>query len=589
MSESKKALHKVEDRLTYLYTLKSPYIPKQREYREKYQWIRRENKHPYKSDYKTNTTFSIVNAKAAELLTWLQEYDFIPLDDDWIKYVNVIKKIWSYEWLNTKTDKQIAKVIYSALKYWDWFMYEWYRKIKRKIKNPILVWDKLIEEEKEIIDYDWIFCEYIPWEDIYFDWTNIDNSNECIWIKHWDRTAFINSFSLNPNYKNINEQLPIWKYYYVATDNSLDIQWNFNDREIISELRYYNKSQDKFIILANWVEVYNSCIPYKHKELPFCKFEDYFSEDRFYSMWEFEILEEDENFKDALRSLAIDVIKAQFWFTTVNPDADFDENTIEVWPNKFARLNPEDVRHFAPNISANTVMQTEEKVDNDIIIKTWIDFRSQILWPNETATKTASKTQSWRKRINLNLKLNGYSFFERLARLRMSNIEMLYSTWDRKIPTKWVDVSDDWVETPLAWWYGNFLIKPEYVKGKFNIIPITESILWISTEREKTKLLEYAQVVWNMIWLDWKPIINPSKLAEKITSKFWLPFDELSEQQQVYKSPNDMLKEVDNEDDWISNDSNNQLSPDYIPPEQRSWNTTNVPLIWGLTWGAWQI
>jgi hypothetical protein len=77
--------------------------------------------------------------------------------------------------------------------------------------------------------------------------------------------------------------------------------------------------------------------------------------------------------------------------------------------------------------------------------------------------------------------------------LVMSNIEMLYSSSNKKIPIKWGNIDNEWVFTPLSSWYGNFLVKPEYVKGKFNIIPITESILWISTEKEKTKLLEYSQ------------------------------------------------------------------------------------------------
>lgn len=580
-----RALHKVESRLTYLYTLKSEYIPKQKEYRTKYKWQRVIEKNPYKSDYKTNTIFSIINAKAAELLTWLQEFDFIPLDDDWIKFVEVIKRIWNYEWINTKTDKQLAKVIYSSLKYWDWFMYEWTRKIKRKIKVPYLIWEELKYNEEEIIDYDGIYCEYIPWEDIYFDWTTIDNSNECIWVKQWDRKAFIDSFSLNPNYKSVDDNLPIGKFYYIATDNNIIMNGNLNDNEVISELRYYNKSKDQLIILANWIEVYNWIIPYTHKELPFCKFEDYFSEDRFYSIWEYELLEEDENFKDALRSLSIDVIKAQFWFTVISPDADFDSTTLEIWTNSFARISPQDISHFSPNISANTVIQSEQIVDNDMIIKSWIDYRSQILAPNETATKTAAKTQSARKRINLNLKLNGYSFFERLARLRMANIEMLYSSWNKKIPIKWGNIDSNWVFTPLNWGYGNFLIKPEYIKWKFNVLPITESILGISTEKEKAKLLEYAQLVWNMIWLDWKPIVNPVKLAEKLTWKFWLSFEELSWAQVEFKSAEDMVNEVDNEDKGISNNPMDVNNPNYIPPEQRSWNNGAVPLIWWISWG----
>jgi len=76
-------------------------------------------------------------------------------------------------------------------------------------------------------------------------------------------------------------------------------------------MRYYNKSRDEMIILANGKEVYNTPIPFAHKELPFCPYLDYRVDSRFWGMGEYELLEEDELFADALRSLDIDVVRAQ--------------------------------------------------------------------------------------------------------------------------------------------------------------------------------------------------------------------------------------------------------------------------------------
>ena len=574
-------LHNVEERLTYLYTLKSELIPRVRDWRKKYKWERLKQKNPNKSDYITNTIFSIINAKKAELLTWLQEFDFIPMSDEAYRNINMIKKIWQYEWINSKTDKQLADVIHSALLNWDWFMYEWTRRIKRDIQVPTINSDWLIVFNKEeIVDYDWIYCEYINWEDIYFDWLSIDTSNEAIWIKYWDRKDFINSFKDNPNYKNVDDNIPIWKHYYVAVwETELCIKNHLQDEEIISELRYYNKARDEFIILANWVEVLNSPIPYKHKELPFCKFEDYKLSDRFYSMGEYELLEDDEKYKDALRSLNIDVIKAQMWFTVIDPEADFDEATVEIWTNKFARVNPRDIWHFSPNINANTIIQAEESANNDLIIKSWIDFRSQILWQSETATKTQAKTQSARKRINLNLKLNWYSFFERLARLRMSNISLLYSQKEKVIPLKWWSIDKNWTFTPLSNWYWTFLVKPEYIKWIYNVLPITESILWISSEKDKQNFLTWVQVAWNLIWQDWKPVFPQEQIGKKLAEMWHLPFEELTQKWQINQTPEDIIKWVENENNWVVNDATSHMSPDFIPPEQRSWAKLNIPTL----------
>lgn len=574
-------LHRVEERLTYLYTLKSDLIPKVREWRKKYKWERIKSKNPSKSDYLTNTIFSIINAKFSELLSWMQEFDFIPMSDEAYRNINMVKKIWNYEWINSKTDKELAEVIQSSLQNWDWFMYEWTRRIIRTIKSPKTNSEWLIEfDDEEIIEYDWIYCEYINWEDIYFDWLDIDTANEAIWIKYRDRDDFINSFKDNKNYKNVNEEIPIWKHYYIAVwETDLHIKSNLKDDEVISELRYYNKAKDEFIILANWVEVLNSHIPYKHKELPFCKFEDYRLLDRFYSMWEYELLEDDEKYKDALRSLNIDVIKAQMWFTTIDPDADFDEATIEIWTNKFARVAPKDIAHFSPNINANTIIQAEEAANNDIIIKSWIDFRSQILSSWETATKTQSKQQSARKRINLNLKLNWYSFFERLARLRMSNISILYSQKEKVIPLKWWNIDKNWTFTPLNSWYWTFIVKPEYVKWVFNILPITESILWISNEKEKQNFLNWVQIAWNLLWDDWKPIFPKEQIGKKLTEMWNLSYEELTQKSEINKNPEDIIKSIKNNNNGIVNDSTSPMSPDFIPPEQRSWAKLSVPVL----------
>lgn len=580
-------LHKVEERLTYLYSIKQDLNLKQRDWAEQYTWVKRSQDDPYKSSYRTWVIFSIINAKAAEILTWTQEYDFIPLDGEASSNVKLVKEIWKYEWLHSKTDKSLANVIYSALKYWDWFLYEWTRRIDRKIKTPYYDSDWKIKIKEEVVtDYDGIYSEYIPWENFYFDWIDINEANEAIWIKHWNRDDYINTFSENPNFKNINNAIPKWRYYYADGSNSLVLPNTSNNEDnIISELRYYNKAKDELVILANWIEVYNSIIPYKHKELPFCVYSDYSVDNRTYSMWEYELLERDAAYKDALRSLTIDVIKAQFWFTAISPEADFDETTVEIWTNSFARVDPNDIRHFAPNISANSIQAAEQQADNDIIVKSWIDFKSQILWPSETATKVVAKTQSARKRINLNLKMNWYSFFERLARLRMSNIQLEYWSEYKKIPVKWWDIDSKWVYSPINWWYWFFTVKPELVKWKFNILPITESILWISTERDKASILEFAQVAWNIMWEDGKPVIKPAPLVKAIANKYWVNYEELTQVNVTHKSPEDILKEAEMEMNGESTDVTNPSNPEYIPPEQRSWATKSVPTI-GSMWNT---
>jgi len=104
-------------------------------------------------------------------------------------------------------------------------------------------------------------------------------------------------------------------------------------------MRYYNKSEDQLIILANGQEIYNAPMPSLHKELPFCPFFDYQVIDRFWGMGEYELLWEDIQYRDALRSLSIDVIKAQMGITMVDDTVSIDETTFELGTTSYTKVS----------------------------------------------------------------------------------------------------------------------------------------------------------------------------------------------------------------------------------------------------------
>ena len=580
-------LSEIESRLYYLHGLKQPAYKLVKDARKKYVWKKLQQPDPYKSNYETNVTFSVIQTKLAEVASGLQEYDFIPMDTAAEANKIIFKYIWQYVWLTTNTDKYVLDAFESALKFWDWYIYEGTKKIVRTVNVPNWLdedW-KTIWKEEDRVDWDWIYTEYIPWENIFHDWESIEDANEVVWIKDWDRVDFIKQHENNQNYKNVNEQLPIWRHYYIASDSKnaeMSFKPDTNTENIVTELRYYNKSKDKFYVYVNRVCVHEGYIPYKHKELPFVHAVDIPVEGRSYNMWEYELLETDERFKDALRALSIDVIKQQFWFTTISPDADFDEGTLTTWPNRFLRVDKDDISFYAPNIGTASLAEAERKADEDIIIKSGIDFRSQLLWPTETATKTQAKQQSARKRINLMLKQNAFSFFERLARLRVANIQVEFSDKARKIFLKWGTADPKGNYSPTNSWYWTFTVRPEHVKGIFNIVPVTDSILWISSEREKVRALEFMQAAGNLAKSDWAPVMNNEKAFNWIAKKFDINPEEISWDSPLNKTPDDIMREIENDSKWIPNDNKDPNSPEFIPWAQQSGAKTNVPIQWSF-------
>ena len=524
-----------------------------------------------RSDIKTDLALTVKLNKDAELLAGVQEYEFMPLDDKARTNIPIFKTIWNYRWMMSRTDKVLTQVVPSATSYGTWIMYEGIKTIQKKVQEPILKdWVRTFEEKLRTV-YDGIYCEFIPWENFYIDWTDIDNANSAIWIKHWDRDEYIKSHELDGRYDL--SKIPEYKDF-LPVYSAIDPRHNMDDEDIVTEIKYYNVALDEYIILANGVEVLRSPLPYKHKELPFGLFYDYKVDDRIWGMWEPELLEEDEDYKDKLRSLSIDVIKAQMWIVLMENDIDFDESTFEYGTTSYTRVDDINaIKFFSPSISTNSIDNAEAKLDNDIIWKTGIDIKSQVFAPGETAKRTDAKMEVSKKKINLNLKINAFDFFERIGRLRTSNIQLIMSTWEKQIPIKGMDVDKRGVATATNGGYGFITTKPEYVEGAFNLIPITDSILWNTKDLNKRRALELDSILWNIVWSDGRPVVAWEKRVEKLCEVFEVDYEKLTASVDAQKKPEDILKELQNETMWVPNDTTNPANPNFIPPEQRSGAT----------------
>jgi hypothetical protein len=583
--QTKRVLHNVESDLVYLYELKKNQVSKKQERDDKYAMTKSVATDPYKSSFSTNAIFSIIQGKMADIAAGIQEYDFLPQDADGEKNINVVKSVWAYEWLTTNTDDNIYKAFLSCLKHGDGYIYEGTRKIEREIQCPAgrdENWKNIFVTETKV-DWDWIYQEFIPVDEIMHDGTSIADANKVAWIKQWNRDDYITKFSKNANYKNVSEALPIGRHYYISAWQMV-LEANTQDDEIVSELRLYNKARDELTILANWVEVMKSPMPYKHKELPFIQAIDVYLDDRVENMWEYELLAEDERFKDAIRALKIDTIKYEAWFTAVDPDADFDWAMVEIGLGKFARVDPKAIAHFAPQINSNNLRDAEQTIDEDIIIKSGQDNRSQVFSWEETNGKLDSKKESSKKRINLMLKQNGSTFFTRLAKLRMSNIQLEYWEGSKKIMIKGGTIGADWVMRTIKGGWGTFTTRPELVKWGFNIIPITDSILWVSNERMLKTKLEFLQVVWDMPKEDPTKILDYNKVVRNLAPSFGIDPDDFIANWEQTKSPEAIMKKMKGDRNGMATDPLDPANPNGIKPEQMSWAKRNVPVIWWLQW-----
>lgn len=540
-------------------------------YNKSAEWRRKANSKE-SGDFKTQIWLTVKLQKDTELIAAQPEWSFVPLNDEWRVNRRMVKYAWDYHWLISNTDRVIAQVIASSTTYGTWFMYEWIRHIYKKIKTPSYRkedWRVIISfKEEEKLVYSWIYCEKIPFQNVFINWTNIENITEAIIIRYISKDSYIAEKELDPSFSNISKIKTSNAQIHLVDWTSRWSNENEDFSNLVVEIEYFNSAADEHIIIANWITVKDSAIPYTHKEIPLCLYIDNPSEERIYWIWEFELTELDEKYKNELRLLLVKGVKSAIGivFKDKLSEIEADELTYWLW-EVYETSDINWIKHFAPNVPIQAIAEIENRIDNDIIAKTWVDFRSLMLSPWETATKTDWKQLSTKKRVNMNIKVNAFDFYRRLAYLRMKNIQFLHTIKDIDVPVKWWSITEDWI---FIWdWseYWLWKIKWKHTKGDFLVIPIVETMLWNTKERDRQLAIQYAQLVWNMVEQDWSRPVKAWQLAKLITNLFDYDFEQLTEQWWNSKSAKDILKEFDMQTNWTKW---TPQDPNYIAPAQRS-------------------
>lgn len=583
MSKKKEtARHMVEDRLYELLSLKR----KAWVHNESIEWKKKANMKGNKTNadkniFKTNVWYAVKMQKDAELSANMPEYQFIPLNDKWVRNKRIVKESWKYWWARSETDRVVSWVASSSTTYWTGIMYEWIRHIYKNIKTPYYKedeeWNVTIDfkEEKKLV-YSWVYCEKIPFRNFFVNWTCIEDSTEAIVVTYYDRDDYMAEKELSPMYKNLNKVGKSQKDYKFNsdTDDWAETVWESTEN-VVTELRYYNSARDEYIIIANGIEILNSHIPYTHKDLPFCLFYDNMSEDSIWGVGEFEIIEDDEIAKDKYRELTVKAVRAAIWFWLWEKGSELEMEDLKFGLQELYETDDIDsVKHIAPNTPIQAISEIEAKIDNDIISKTGVDFKNLLLSPSESATRTASKSNSARKRINKNLKDNGYNFFTRLARLRMSNIQFLHTHKSLEIPIEWGSITNDWLFVKSdTGEYGLAKIGKNFVEWEFFVVPITETLLGSTEQRRKDNLANFAKLFWSLKADDGVTnIIKQKQIVKLWADEYGYDYDKLTEEWEQNKSADDVVDGIF----WWGNSPSGQAkeadpsNPAFIPPEQRS-------------------
>lgn len=387
----------------------------------------------WRSKLELPDSFSAIQAQAQETIE-RKSRPFLAAteetDEPTAEFANCIL---NYNMNTTDYDYQYAQAKLSASIRGTSFLMEYWRTDKRIIKDPTGV-DKdgnITYVEKEVIDFDDSYTEWVPNEYIYLD----EKAKDVDEAVDMFRRQIINIDEFHRIYGN---KPGFYDTEYVTVGGDRSTRSFFQHPKDVNEkdvevLHYYNRGIDAYWVVANNIAIYDSPLPSKHKELPVAAQHQYRMPGRFWGIGIpkaiFMLSEE----RKAIRRLNLDRTKLNIAGAFLHNSAfDIDDEDSQLVPGRFISVdtNGQDIRAAVQKLEFGDVppsyFRTEEILLEDIKRAHGIDDRVQGVSVGGTATEASLLKESSLKRINLISNISEMTTVLRLGRLKWSNIVFFY-------------------------------------------------------------------------------------------------------------------------------------------------------------------
>lgn len=387
----------------------------------------------WRSKLELPDAFAAVQAQAQETIERRSRPYLCATEDSDQPTADFANCILEYNMNNTDFDYQYYLAKLAASIRGTSFLMEYWRTDKRRIKDPTSMnADGTIKYvEREVIDFDDSYTEWVPNEFIYLDEKakDVDEAVDMI------RRQIINIDEFHRIYGN---KPGFYDTQYVAQGGDTSTKSFFTlPRDVknqdVEVLHYYNRGIDAYWVVANNITVYDGPLPTKHKELPLAVQHQYRQPGRFWGIGIpkaiFMLSEE----RKAIRRLNLDRTKLNIAGAFLHNSAfDIDDEDSQIVPGRFISIdtNGQDIRTAVQKLEFGDVppsyFRTEEILLEDIKRAHGIDDRVQGVNVGGTATEAALLKESSLKRINLISNISEMTTILRLGRLKWSNIQFFY-------------------------------------------------------------------------------------------------------------------------------------------------------------------
>lgn len=341
----------------------------------------------------------------------------------------------NYNMDNTGYDYQYYLAKLSASIRGTAFLMDYWRTDKRVVKDPVKVnEDGEIEyRDKELIDFDDDYTEWVPNEFIYVDEKakHIDEAVDMFKREVSNIEEFHRVYGSKPGFFDTE--------FVIAGGDTGNRSYFKLPKDITEQdveiLHYYNRSIDAYWVVANNITVYDGPLPSKHKELPLAVVYQYRVPGRFWGMGVPKVIHFLSEERKSIRNLNMDRQKILVSGAFLHNSAfDIDDEDEVLEPGKWISVdtNGQDVRQAVQQVQMSDVapsyFKTEEILLEDIRRAHGIDDRIVVSNQGTTATQAAIVKESSLKRVNMISIQSEMDTVIRIGRLKWSNIQFFYGT-----------------------------------------------------------------------------------------------------------------------------------------------------------------
>lgn len=378
--------------------------------------------------------FAAIQAQMQETIERKSRPSLTPTEESDEPIAEFANSVLTYNMNNTGYDYQYYLAKLSAAIRGTAFLCNYWRTDKRVVKDPVSVTDGEIKyQDKEIIDFDDDYTEWVPNEFIHIDEKakHIDEANDMFRREIINVEEFHRIYDYKPGFFDTE---------FVTQGGDTSNRSYFQLPHDVTEqdvevLHYYNRSFDAYWVVANNVTIYDGPLPTKHKELPIAVIYQYRVPGRFWGLGIPKIIHYLSEERKTIRNLNMDRQKLQINKMFLhNTNFDIDDEDLVARPHGLISVDTggADIRASLVPVEYGDVpssyFKTEEILLEDIRRAHGIDDRIQGVNMGGTATEAAILKETSLKRVNLISVTAEMDTVVRIGRLKWSNIQFFYGT-----------------------------------------------------------------------------------------------------------------------------------------------------------------